>query len=163
MASFVAAQNLNVYLEKSSPESNNTTLLIPAESYNLQLYQNQPYNSFAYSSIIVEVAESGYTVYGYSQYQPYFITFESKINNIQQTVTAGNISVTVPAQYTDNLKQVPYGYTFTNLTSVVDFILSYGAYLVSQGMTFTQLQNGLTLDWLQMAQDRKSTRLNSSH
>ena len=153
MASFVAAQNLNVYLEKSSPDSNNTTLLIPSESYNLQLYQNQPYDSFAYSAIIVEVAETGYTVYGYSNYQPYFTTFASRINNNFQTITAGNTSVQVPSQYSNNLVQIPYGYTFTSLSSVVDFILSYGAYLVSQGMTFTQLQNGYVLNWKQMAQE----------
>ena len=153
MASFVAAQNLNVYLEKSSPESNNTTLLIPSESYNLQLYQNQPYDSFAYSAIIIEVAEAGYTIYGYSNYQPYFTIFASRINNNFQTITAGNTSVQVPTQYSDTLVQIPYGYTFTSLSSTVDFILSYGAYLASQGMTFTQLQNGYVLDWKQMAQE----------
>jgi hypothetical protein len=153
MASFAAEQNVNVYLEKSSPESTNSTLLIPSQSYNLQLYQNQPYSEFVYSSIVIEVAESGYTVYGYSRFQPYFPTVVSLINNNFQTITAGNLSITVPSQYSDTVVQVPYGYTFADLTSTVDFILSYGQYLTNQGMTFTQLQNGYVLNWLQMAQE----------
>jgi hypothetical protein len=153
MAAFVAEQNINVYLEKSNPASTNSTLLIPSASYNLQLYQNQPYSEFVYSSIVIEVVEAGYTVYGYSRYQPYFPTVVSLINNNFQTVAAGNLSVNVPSQYSQNIVQVPYGYTFADLTSTVDFILSYGQYLANQGMTFTQLQNGYTLNWLQMAQE----------
>ena len=153
MASFAAQENVNVYLEKSNPSSTNSSLLIPPASYNLQLYQNQPYSEFVYSSIVIEVVESGYAVYGYSRYQPYFPTVTSLINNNFQTITAGNLSVTVPSQYSDNIVQIPYGYTFADLTSTVDFILSYGQYLTNRGMTFTQLQNGYVLNWLQMAQE----------
>ena len=152
-ASFVAQQNLNVYLEKSNPNSNNSTLLIPPESYNLVLYKNQPFDEIVYSSLIVEVGEDGYTIYGYSSYQPYFPILSSKINGNTQTLTGGNISVTVPSQYSDSIVQIPYGYTFSNLTSTVDFILSYGAYLASQGMSFTQIENGYVLNWQQMAQE----------
>jgi hypothetical protein len=49
--------------------------------------------------------------------------------------------------------QIPYGYTFTNYTSVVDFLLSYGQYLNSQGLTFEVQENGYTLNWTQMAQE----------
>ena len=152
-ASFIAQTNLNLYLEKSNPNSNNSTLLVPPESYNLILYKNQPFDEITYSSVIVEVGDNGYTVYGYSNYRPYFPILSSKINGNTQTLTGGNISVTVPSQYSDKITQIPYGYTFSNLTSTVDFILSYGAYLDSQGMTFTQLENGYVLNWQQMAQE----------
>ena len=152
-ASFIAQQNLNVYLEKSNPNSQNSSLLIPPESYNLSLYKNQPFDKITYSSVIVEVVDGGYTVYGYSSYQPYFSILSSKVNGNTQTLTGGNISVTVPSQYSDSVVQIPYGYTFTNLTSTVDFILSYGAYLTSQGMSFTTIENGYVLDWKQMSQE----------
>lgn len=152
-ASFISQQNLNVYLEKSNPNSQNSSLLIPPESYNLILYKNQPFDEITYSSVIVEVVDGGYTVYGYSSYQPYFPILVSKVNGNTQTLTGGNISVTVPTQYSDSVVQIPYGYTFTNLTSTVDFILSYGAYLTSQGMAFTTMENGYVLDWKQMSQE----------
>jgi len=153
MASFVAQDNLNMYLEKSSPNSENSSLLIPPESYNLLLYKNQPFNKISYSAVIVEVVNGGYSVYGYNATMPYFPTLTSRVTGIQQTLTGGNISVTVPSQYSDKLLQIPYGYTFSNLAGVVDFLLSYGEYLNSQGLTFTAQENGYTLNWKQMAQE----------
>jgi hypothetical protein len=152
-ASFVAQQNLKLYLEKSAPQSQNDSLLIPPESYNLLLYKNQPFNRIDYSAVIVEVVEGGYSVYGYSITNPYFSKLDSKVTGITQTLTGGNISVTVPSQYTTNVTQIPYGYMFTNLAGVVDFLLSYGQYLAAQGLTFTTQENGYTLDWIQMAQE----------
>jgi hypothetical protein len=152
-ASFIAQQNLAMYLEKSSPNSQNSSLLIPPESYNLLLYKNQPFNRINYSAVIVEVVDGGYSVYGYSTTNPYFSTLASQVTGLTQTLTDRNISVTVPKQYTERIVQIPYGYTFTNLTSVVDFLLSYGQYLASQGLTFIGQENGYTLNWIQMAQE----------
>jgi hypothetical protein len=153
MASFASAQNLTTYLEKSSPNSENSSLSIPPESYNLLLYKNQPFNSISYSAVIVEVVENGYSVYGYNSTDPYFSVLASRVTAEQQTLNVGNVSVTVPAQYSNKIVQVPYGYTFTNLAGVIDFLLSYGEYLTSQGLTFTAQENGYTLNWLQMAQE----------
>jgi hypothetical protein len=49
--------------------------------------------------------------------------------------------------------QVPYGFVFSNQTSVCDFLLSYGQLLEDQGLTFTDRVNGFTLDWSQMVQE----------
>ena len=152
-ASFVAKQNLAMYLEKSAPQSQNAGLLIPPESYNLLLYKNQPFNRISYSAVIVEVVEGGYSVYGYNTADPYFSILASKITGLTQTLTAGNISVTVPSQYTNKVVQIPYGQIFSNLASVVDFLLSYGQYLVDQGLTFITQENGYTLNWIQMANE----------
>ena len=152
-ASFVAQQNLKLYLEKSAPQSQNDSLLIPPESYNLLLYKNQPFNRIDYSAVIVEVVEGGYSIYGYSTTNPYFNISVSKVAGLTQTITAGNINVTVPSQYSGQVAQIPYGYTFTTLASVVDFLLSYGDYLKNQGLTFITQENGYTLNWNQMAQE----------
>ena len=152
-ASFVAQSNLNMYLEKSAPQSQNDSLLIPPESYNLILYKNQPFNRIDYSAVIVEVVDGGYSVYGYSTTNPYFSVLNSKISGPTQTISAGSISIQAPSQYTNTVTQIPYGYTFTNYTSVVDFLLSYGQYLNSQGLTFEVQENGYTLNWTQMAQE----------
>ena len=153
MASWTDQQSLEIYLEKSSPESQNKSLLIPPESYNLLLYKDQPYGEIAYSSVVVEIVSNGWAVYGYSSYQPYFPIFISSVNGLTQTVSSGGATVTVPVQYTNKITNIPYGYVFTNRTMVVDFLLSYGKYLESQGMTFTYMENGYTLNWGQMAQE----------
>ena len=153
MAAFTDKKYANIYLEKSSPESQNASLLLPPESWNLLLYANQPFNEIVYSSLIIEQLESGFSVYGYSNVQPYFPILASSSNGVTQVISAGNATVTVPAQYTDNIVNIPYGYNFTNATIVVDFILSYGIYLTSQGLVFNGVQNGYTLNWQQMAQE----------
>jgi len=154
MASFAAQQNLVTYLEKSAPNSENSSLEIPPESYNLLLYKNQPSSSISYSAVIVEVVDGGYSVYGYNSADPYFSVLASRVNGEQQTIEVGNVTVTVPKFYNSGkIVQVPYGYTFTNLAGVVDFLLSYGQYLASQGLSFTARENNYTLDWFQMAQE----------
>ena len=154
MASFASQSNLATYLEKSSPNSENSSLEIPPESYNLLLYKNQPSSSISYSAVIVEVVDGGYSVYGYNSADPYFSVLASRITGEQQTIEVGNVSVTVPKFYnSDKVVQIPYGYTFTNLAGMVDFLLSYGEYLAGQGLSFTARENGYTLNWLQMAQE----------
>jgi hypothetical protein len=81
------------------------------------------------------------------------VCWPARSQDLSQTIEAGNVSVTVPSQYTDQVVQIPYGYTFTSLASVVDFVLGYGQYLTNQGLQFIEQENGLTLNWLQMAQE----------
>jgi hypothetical protein len=153
MASFSDKQYIKMYTEKSSPNSLNSTLLIPDESYDLLLYKNQPFDRVIYSSVIVQIVEGGYAVFGYSTTRPFFDIAVSQGIGRLKSYTAGNITVQVPTVYTDTVVKVPYGYVFTNQTSVCDFLLSYGNVLQKQGLTFTDRTNGIDLDWPQMVQE----------
>jgi hypothetical protein len=151
MASFTDKQYLDVILERQSPDSTNSSLTLPDNNYQLLLYKNQPFNEIIYSALIVEITTTGYTVYGYNNATPYFNIFASASNGLLKTVSGGGAAVRVPAQYSDIVVQIPYGYNFVNPTVVVDFILSYGAYLEKQGLIFNDYENGYKLDWTQMA------------
>jgi hypothetical protein len=151
MASFTDKQYLKIFTERSSPDSTNSSLLLPDDSYNLLLYKNQPFARIIYSALSVERTADGYAVWGYNNATPYFNILASSGNGLLQTVSGGGAEVRVPAQYTTTVAQIPYGYTFTNTTMVVDFILSYGKYLESQGLIFESQENGYTLNWNQMA------------
>ena len=156
MAAFTDAQYLTLYTERAGPGSTNNSLAIPPNSYNLLFYKNQPFKQITYSSIIIEQTQLGtggvgFTVFGYSNLQPYFKTLVSSPVGLYQTLTVADVTVQVPSQYTTDIANIPYGYTFTNPASVCDFILGYGAYLESQGLVFDNIENGYTLDWKQMA------------
>jgi hypothetical protein len=153
MAAFSDKQYMKVYAERSSPDSQNSSLLLPDESYNLSLYKNVPFAYVNYSAVIVQSTDTGYAVLGYSTADPYFNIFASRSNGQLQTISAGGSTVRVPRQYYDNIVQVPYGFNFANQTAVVDFLLCYGEYLTSQGLAFTTRENGYTLDWQQMARE----------
>ena len=153
MASFSAKNLLGLYTEQSSPNSSNSSLLLPDDSYNLLFYKNVPFAQLTYSSVIVEATETGWAVYGYNQSKPYFNILQSRVSGQLATISAGGSTVRVPVEYTNNVVQIPYAYEFVNRTLVVDFLLSYGALLQQQGMVFKNIENGYVLDWNQMANE----------
>jgi hypothetical protein len=158
MASFSDPAYVQLFTERGGPNSTNNSLEIPASSYELLFYKNQPFKQITYSSVIVQVEQLGtggigYSVFGYSNVQPYFNILVSSPVGAYQTISAGNTTVQIPSQYTKNIRQIPYGYVFTSASSVCDFLLSYGAYLENQGLVFADVYNGYTLDWKQMAQE----------
>jgi len=153
MASFSAKNLLGIYTEQSSPNSSNSSLLLPDDSYNLLFYKNVPFAQLTYSSVIVQATEAGWTVYGYNQSQPYFNILQSRVSGQLATISAGGSTVRVPVEYTNNVVQIPYSYEFVNRTLVADFLLSYGALLQQQGMIFKNIENGYVLDWNQMVSE----------
>ena len=153
MASFSDKQYIKIYTEKSSPNSTNTTFLIPDESYDLVLYKNQPFDRASYSAVVIQKVAGGYAVFGYSTSQPYFNIIQSIYAGRLQTYSAGGISVQVPTFYTNNVTQIPYGFIFASETAVSDFLLSYGQYLERQGLVFDNRTNGYELNWAQMVNE----------
>jgi len=153
MASFSDKQYIKLFTEKSSPNSTNTTLLIPDESYDILLYKNQPFDQIVYSSVAVQKVTGGYAVFGYGNSQPFFNILQSYATGRLQTYSAGGVTVRVPTFYADTVVQVPYGFVFSNETSVADFLLSYGKLLESQGLSFTNISNGYVLDWPRMVNE----------
>ena len=153
MAAFSDKQYIKLFTEKSSPNSLNTSLLLPDESYQLLLYKNPTIASLTWSSVIIQKSELGYTVYGYSTTKPYFEIRASIPNGNYRTITVADTVVRVPNDYSNTVVQVPYGYEFVGVNSVVDFLLSYGAFMDAQGMTFEDQERGRILNWSQMAQE----------
>jgi hypothetical protein len=149
-ASFSAKNLLQLYTEKSSPESTNSGLLLPDESYNLLLYKNVPFETLTYSGVVVQKTNDGFAVFGYSTLTPYFEILKSQPVGNPVTITGGGASAQVSTSHTDQIVQVPYGFVFATATGVADFLISYGALLQSKGMIFTDVENGYVLNWQQM-------------
>jgi hypothetical protein len=150
MASFSDKQYIKIYTEKSSPNSVNTTLLIPDESYDLVLYKNQPFDRASYSAVVIQQVVGGYAVFGYSTTQPFFNVEQSQFTGQLQTYNVAGITVQVPTFYTGTVTQVPYGYIFADETAVSTFLLGYGQYLEKQGLIFDDVTNNYILSWSQM-------------
>ena len=153
LAAFSDKKYLKIYTERGTPNSLNTSLLLPDESYQLLLYKNQPFAKTTYSSVIIQKTDTGYAVLGYNTTNPYFEILTSRPSGNSITISAGNASVRVSTEYSNDVVQVPYGYVFTNNTAVCDFLINYGRLLEAQGMTFDSDENGYVLNWFQMAQE----------
>jgi len=153
VAGFTDKQYLKIFTEKSSPGSENNSLLYPDESYQTILYQNPTIDQFTWSSVIVQRTSSGYAVYGYSTIQPYFEILRSENVGVYDKFVVGNKTYSVSSRHSNEIVQVPYGYEFTTDRAVVDFLISYGKLLEVKGMQFDTLTSNITLSWLQMAQE----------
>jgi hypothetical protein len=150
---FTDKRYLKLFTERSTPNSLNTSLLLPDESYQILLYKNQPFRQSVFSSVVVQSTDTGWQVYGYSTTRPYFNVLASRPNGNFTVITAGGQTVRVALDHSDDVVQVPYGYTFTSLTAVCDFLYSYGLLLEQQGFVFDTRENGYIMNWLQMAQE----------
>lgn len=150
MASFSDKQYIKLFTEKASPDSTNTSFLIPDESYDLLLYKNQPFDRAAYSSVLIQRSGTGYQIFGYSTLTPFFTVKQSQFTGQLRTISVAGAAVRVPTFYTGKNEQVPYGQTFDNTTAVADFLLSYGRWLEEQGLVFGNFSNGYPLTWDQM-------------
>ena len=153
MAAFSDQGYLKIFSEKSSPNSLNSSLLLPDESYQLFLYQNPSFAEVQYSSVTVQRTSGGWSVSGYSITKPYFEILQSTTAGTFSTVTVNENTVRIAETFTKNVIQVPYGYVFTTTNAVVDFLVSYGQLLIQQGLTFDSTENEIILNWTQMAQE----------
>jgi hypothetical protein len=150
MASFTDKNYLKIFMDKSSPDSLNTGLLLPDQSYDLLLHKNQTSSELQYSSVIVQRTEDGYSVHGHSRTQQYFEILQSVRNSNTTTITN---DITIPNTFSDTVVLVPYGYVFTTKEIVIDFLMSYGAFLESKGLVFDSVDNKNTLNWERMVQE----------
>jgi hypothetical protein len=151
IAGFTDKEYLNFYLEKTSTNSNNVSLLLPSESYNVMLYQNQPEFIIRYSSIIIQkTSANGYSVAGNSQTRSYFMTYTSDSDSTYKVIDVNGTKVNIPNNYSTKIKYVPYGTVFTTVQALSEFITNYGRYLTDQGIQFDNQENGFILNWEQM-------------
>jgi len=54
LAGFSDKEYLKIFTEKTSPNSNNTSLLLPDESYEVFLYNNEIFDQVEFSSVIIQ-------------------------------------------------------------------------------------------------------------
>ena len=148
MAGFSDKSHLQFSLEMSSTNTN--SLLIPDDSYSVFLYNNQPTDTLVYSSIIIQITQNGYKVYGNRQFNSYFSACLPKLG-IYDTITVNTNSVQIPRNFDATSSQVyPYGAEFYSIQDLLTFVKGYGVYLESQGFQFNNIENGIVLSWDQM-------------
>jgi hypothetical protein len=153
LAGFSDKTLLKFYVEKGSPNSNNASLLIPDESYQVLLYDNQAYDQLMFTGVIIQRTDAGWSVYGNSQTFAYFTTLEPVYNGNNYTIEVPGASVRVTNDYGSKEVLVPYGTIFYSYQELSQFLLSYAAYLQSKGMIFDTITDGREVNWELMVQE----------
>jgi len=150
MSGYTDKSKIGFYIEKGSPNSSNSSLVVPDDSYTILQYQNEPNDTIVYSSVIIQKTNNGYTVYGNSQTHTYFISSIAIDKSKQKLITVEDLQIYVNTDYSTQLEYITYGQEFKTVTALANFLAGYGNYLTMQGVIFDDVENGTTLDWYQM-------------
>lgn len=152
MAGFTAKNYLKFLVEKATPNSKNTSLLIPDENYTVLLYDNPPEETIQYSSVIVQKVNNGYAVWGNSKNKNYFTTVAPQAGFFKK-VTVGVLTVQISEEYfLDRTIKVPYGTVFYSVQGLCQFLQNYNLYLEQQGVVFDNIMDGVEYNWSRMMQ-----------
>jgi hypothetical protein len=149
MAGYSDHDLLQVFAEQTSPTSVNSSVLIPDENRYMVLHKSTPLSRVVYSAVIVRRTRTGFAVEGYDLNNPVFTVIPSRASSNSYTVTAGNQRGIIYQDFANTVLTVPYGFEFRTRQQVVDFLVSYQRYLVSQGLVFDQFNESLRSpqDW----------------
>jgi hypothetical protein len=124
---------IKLYADQSSPDSVNTSVLIPDEDFQIKLIKSAPRVSLTYSGVIVTRLGTGFSVRGYDQAKPYFIVETGKNNGNTRLIKVGSDAVDVLVDGSGTNIIVPYGTELLDKSEVVDFLVGLGRYQQSQG------------------------------
>lgn len=155
MAGYSDKRFLELLAEQFSPSSISDSVVIPDENYSIQLYKGAPVDKLIYSAVIVEKSVNGWTVSGYDTNNPYFSIIPSLPNNNSYTITVDNERGVIYKDFKKQRFVIPYGFEFNKKQQVVDFLVSYQRYLISQGFIFEDRDNllGEKKDWILSAKE----------
>ncbi len=150
LAGFSDKSLLKFFVEKGTPESGNSSLLIPDESYQVLLYENQPMTKLVYSGVVIQKVTNGYAVFGNSQTTAYFRTLRPILNGPKSRITVQDITVQVADKYEQSEIIVPYGNIYYTSQEVCQFLMNYGAWLQANGAVFDDQIRNIPVNWNQM-------------
>lgn len=154
-AGFTDKRYITLLAEQGSPNSTSDSIIIPDDNYRVQLTKSVPINKIAYSAVIIERSQNGYTVSGYNLSNPYFTIVPSLANNNSYSIKAGSATSVVYKDYQKIRVRVPYGFEYRTTQEVVDFLVGYQRQLQSQGFIFTDYDSdlGTKQDWILSAKE----------
>jgi YHYH protein/Concanavalin A-like lectin/glucanases superfamily len=153
LAGFADKGNLTVYADQNSAQTQQQSVIVPAEDYSLLLSQSVPVGQVIYSGVIItQTSTGGYRVSGYDQQYPFFIINPSKTAGGRTTsITVGSQTYVIYLDFEDQPIYIPYNYEFSSRQTVVDFLTSYGEYLKRQGFVFDTDISADRVNWIDAA------------
>lgn len=135
-AGYTDKKYLKLFAEQSSPDSVNSSVMIPDDDYDVKLFKSSPRESVVYSGVIVTRSANGFTVNGYDLNNPVFTVNVASINSETQIIKVGNKAVEVAKSGSNRNVLVPYGTEFATVENVVEFLMGLGRYYENVGFKF---------------------------
>ena len=140
---------ITVVADQVSPQSTNTSVLIPQENYQIKVTKSAPIARAVYSAVVIQKTNTGYQISGFDKERPYFLAIPSVINSNNYGISVGNATAIIYQDAQNSIISFAYGTIFATEQQVVDFLISYGRYLINSGFVFdnTLADNATVSDW----------------
>ena len=155
MSGYTDKSYLTIVADQVSPSSTNNSVLIPPENYQIKVTKSAPIGRAIYSAVVVQKTATGYQVSGFDKNRPYFLTIPSKVSGNNYSITVGQNTGIIYNDSDNAVTSFPYGTIFSTHQQVVDFLISYGRYLINQGFIFSDIlsDNQTISDWTLAAKE----------
>ena len=160
LGGFTDKDNIKILTDSISPGSTSGSKFIPDENYKILFRTSNPVQSFEYSGVLIEknteagpdgsTLIGGYRVLGYSIAKPYFkFNYPTKTSTSNKVKVAESVTVEQYSNFQNTVQTIPYGYVFTTIQDVADFLYGYGHWLEKQGFKFNKFSKEIkeTLNW----------------
>ena len=136
MGGYTDKKYLKIFADQASPNSLNSSVIVPDEDYDVTLTKSSPTSRVTYSGVIVTRTGTGYSVTGYDTNKPFFEAELPSANAKKRLVRVGTEGYEVALQGSGTVVTVPYGTEFLSKQEVLDFLVGYGRRLTTQGFRF---------------------------
>ena len=97
-AGFIDSTKLKIESEAYDSTSKSTSITIPPEDINVNLYTGASVEECSYSAFITQTVDGGFKIYGYDITNPYFTIYRPLSNTATRTVRVGGKDIS-PAEY----------------------------------------------------------------
>ena len=92
LSGFVDQSQQKYILDSKNPKASTSSIFIPQENYDINFNISSPISSPTYSAVIIEKVETGFKVYGYDTFDPYFRYFEPVKSDPAPLISVGGVS-----------------------------------------------------------------------
>lgn len=92
LSGFVDQTEQKYLLDSKSPQASSSNIFVPPENYDIIFNVGVPFESIAYSGVIIEKTDRGYKIRGYDSENPVFPYFQSIQSTTDPLVTVGGTS-----------------------------------------------------------------------
>lgn len=143
VAGYTSKEYVKVLAEQFSPESINTSIIVPDNDFDLVLHKSAPLLNARYSGVIVEKTSNGFTISGYDVKNPYFNILLPNFTGLAEDVSVLKNSVTWYGTNRNKLYKINYGTEFTTIQQMANFLSGYQQFLQTQGFQFNTFDENL--------------------
>lgn len=135
---FVSNDSISIQADTYSTTRDSDSIFLPTEDKTIKIYNGASEGIRSYSGVIIEITPTGYAVYGYDPYNPVFRIIPSITTGPKKDVVIEDYSVKEYTTHYDVVAEVEYGFEFSSIQEVFDFLISYQRYLTAVGFVFDE-------------------------